>query len=307
MEPGQNRAAWLKDARWGVFTHYLVGAEVTADEWNRRVDRLNVQGLADQLSSIGAPYYFMTLGQNSGHYCAPNASYDRFVGIQPSKCSRRDLIGDLYEALNPLGIKLLVYLPSGAPDQDPVAMEKLKWRSVPYGGKIGDRLAEFQSMWEAVIREWSLRWGSRVLGWWFDGCYFADEMYADPTPPNFESFAAAARAGNPNSIVAFNPGVLDPVTTITEHEDYTAGEISDPSKVVCPGQWVGRAQFHMLSYLGAEWCKKPARFTDEQVLDYTRRIVDRGGAVTWDVPIEPSGLIPEPFVTQLQALGEGLS
>ena len=35
-----------------------------------------------------------------------------------------------------------------------------------------------------------------VWGWWIDSCYFADEMYRNPKPPNFQSFAAATvRAG----------------------------------------------------------------------------------------------------------------
>ena len=117
---------WFKDARWGVFTHYLTGKETTAEDWNDRVDRFDVAGLTQQLVSIGTAYYFITIGQNSGHYCSPNATYDSFVGIKPGKCSSRDLISDLYDALSLNGIKLMVYLPSGAPAADPVAMEKHK-------------------------------------------------------------------------------------------------------------------------------------------------------------------------------------
>ena len=54
---------------------------------------------------------------------------------------------------------------------------------------MGGRLAEFQRKWEAVIREWSLRWGKSVSGWWIDGCYFADQMYRFDDEPNFASFA----------------------------------------------------------------------------------------------------------------------
>jgi hypothetical protein len=69
-----------------------------------------------------------TIGQNSGHYCSPNATYDRIVGITPSKCSRRDLIADLAKTLSARNIRLMVYLPSGAPGADPVARQKLGWR-----------------------------------------------------------------------------------------------------------------------------------------------------------------------------------
>ena len=306
---------WFKDAGWGVFTHYLAGAEVTADAWNRMVESLDVQRLAGQLEECGAPYYFITIGQNSGHYCAPNATYDSIVGIRPSKCSRRDLVADLYEALNPRGIKLLVYLPSGAPAADPVAMKALGWKwgfegewPAAWGGeRTGPRLAEFQLKWEAVIREWALRWGKNVCGWWFDGCYFPDEMYRHPDPPNFQSFAAAAKAGNPEALAAFNPGVLVPVISLSEYEDYTAGEISEAFPV-CPGRRVNGAQYHILSYLGSSWCQgDEPRFPDEFVIGYTRHVNSKGGVVTWDVPITPEGLIPQPFVRQLIALRQGVS
>ena len=130
-------------------------------------------------------------------------------------------------------------------------------------------------------------------------------MYRHADAPNFASFAAAARAGNPDSIVAFNPGVLNPIITLTPEEDYTAGEINDPGKVVCGGRWVGKAQFQMLSFLGPAWCQKPPRFNADQVAAFTQGITDKGGAVTWDVPpAGVNGLIPDEFLAQLKAIGE---
>lgn len=290
---------WFMQAQWGVFTHFLTGDNVTPAQWNKTVDAFDVKGLAQQLKAVGARYYFITLGQNSGHYCAPNATYDRLVGIKPSKCSRRDLVADLYDALHPLGITLMVYLPSGAPDRDKVAMERLEWRAGNY------RLAEFQVKWEAVVREWSRRWGKKVAGWWFDGCYYADAMYRHAEPPNFQTLAAAAKAGNPDSLVAFNPGVLVPVVRHSEFEDYTAGEINDADQVPLPRRRrLAGAQWHMLSYLGTWWCggDRP-RYTDPQIISITKQINAVGGVVTWDVPIGPTGRIPEAFAAQLAALG----
>jgi hypothetical protein len=114
-----------------------------------QADAFDVAGLVRQLVATGTKYLLFTIGQNSGHYCAPNATYDRLVGIQPSKCSRRDLITDLAQALQPHGIRLLTYLPSGAPAADHVARRKLQWRWGAPGGwqlpgePVGGRLAEF--------------------------------------------------------------------------------------------------------------------------------------------------------------------
>lgn len=114
----QDRAAWMKEARWGVMNHYLADwiargekMNMSVEQWNSLIDHCDVEGLAKQIESVGAGYYIITLGQNSGYYLSPNATYDRYVGIQPSKCSRRDLVADLYEALHRRGIKLMVYLP----------------------------------------------------------------------------------------------------------------------------------------------------------------------------------------------------
>ena len=51
----------------------------------------------------------------------------------------------------------------------------------------------------------------------------------------------------------------------------------------------------------------PPRYTDEQVITVTRRMVEKGGVITWDVPITAEGLIPEPFLNQLAALTNGLA
>jgi hypothetical protein len=301
---------WFRDAGWGVFFHYLVEQDMTSDAWNRRVDGFKVEVFARQLAEARVPYCFFTIGQNSGHYCAPNTSYDGFVGGNPSKCSQRDLIAELAEVLAKCGICLLVYLPSGAPAADVEAMTRLDWRwgfTKPWpawGGAVtGERLEVFQVRWEAVIAEWSLRWGKRVRGWWFDGCYFADAMYRSVDPPNFYSLAAAARAGNPGSLVAFNPGVLTPVISLTPAEDYTAGEIAEAFPV-CTGRWVNGAQYHVLSYLGERWSGGEPRLPDELVVAYTRYLRSRGGIMTWDLPCGQDGTIAPQYMRQLEALGK---
>ncbi len=287
------RAEWFRQARFGVFMHYLSGKDVsTAADWNRRIDNFDVEGLAKQLQQAGARYFFITLGQNSGYYLSPNKTYDSYVGFTPSHCSRRDLVAGLYKALEPKGISLLVYLPAGAPDRDETAMARLEWKKGPF------RNREFQLKWEAVIREWSLRWGNHVKGWWFDGCYWPNTMYRTRDAPNFESFAAAARAGNPNSIVAFNPGVINPIISVAPHEDYTAGEINDVDKVILRRR--DGPQLHMLSYLGSSWSAGSApRYTDEQIVGWTRDLAARDVVVTYDVPRLPNGLIPGAFIAQL--------
>jgi alpha-L-fucosidase len=307
----QNRADWMRDAKWGVMSHYLADwkarenhEQITVEKWNEMINNFDVDGLADQLKSIGAGYFIFTIGQNSGYYLSPNNTYDEITGITPSKCSIRDLISDLADALNKRGIKLIVYLPSGAPAGDKKAREALQWKNGP------NRNKEFQINWQDIITEWSKRWGKKVSGWWFDGCYWPSIMYRSCDEPNFKSFADAARAGNSESIVAFNPGVVYRSISLTPYEDYTAGEDDQPDRISIKRSSNGiidGAQLHYLSYLGERWGMGSPRFKTEQVIEWSKGVQKEGGAITWDTPIQINGLYSQQYLEQLMALGKAMN
>lgn len=306
----QERAAWLKEAKFGVMTHYLPDwlkqteqLSIDVKKWNDLVDHFDVDGLADQVKSVGANYMIFTIGQNSGYYVSPNKTYDGIVKISPSKCSRRDLIADLSAALHKRGLRLIVYLPSGAPNGDSVAKKALQWQNGAHPNQ------QFQNYWEQIIREWSLRWGDKVDGWWFDGCYWPNVMYRSETAPNFKSFAAAARAGNPNSIVGFNMGVMYRITSGTPYEDYIAGEINKDDQLSINKPYDGKIdgiQIHVLSFLGEKWGMGNPRFTTQQVIGYSQKLWGVQGAITWDAPIQSNGHIYQPFIDQLTQVGKAL-
>lgn len=307
-----HRAAWMQEAKWGIMNHYLAdwiarseNIQMNVEQWNKLVDGFDVEGLAEQVNSVGAGYYIITIGQNSGYYLAPNPTYDRLTGISPSKCSRRDLVSDLSAAMAKRGIRLIVYLPAGAPSGDPVARKALQWQD---GGS--NRNLEFQIKWEEIIADWSNRWGDKIAGWWFDGCYWPNTMYRFEKASNFKSFAAAARAGNPDSIVAFNPGVVDRIISVTPDEDYSAGEINDPDRLMIRRSVDGvmdGTQVHVLSFLGETWGRGTPRFTAEQAADWSRRVINSKGAITWDVPTQSNGLMTSEFMLLLQSLSKRLA
>ncbi len=134
-------------------------------------------------------------------------------------------------------------------------------------------------------------------------------MYRTDETPNFATFAAAARAGHPDRLVAFNPGVVPRLLSVTPHEDYTAGEINDPNRVEIRRAADGKidgTQVHILSYLGRTWGLGSPRFAPEQIVQWSQGIRQQGGAITWDVPIQSNGLIAQPFLDQLAAVGKAL-
>src|ERR1019366_7216166 len=98
---------WLREAKWGAFTHFLVHmpsapvpADMTSERWNSWVDSFDTKSLADQLASVSVPYFFITIGQAGGYYCSPNETYERRMGPSSGKLSHRDLVADLAAALN---------------------------------------------------------------------------------------------------------------------------------------------------------------------------------------------------------------
>ena len=304
-----NRAQWMQEAKWGTMTHYLSdwqaragGFQMSIDKWNEMVDNFDVEGLADQLQKVGAKYHILTIGQNSGYYLAPNPVYDRLTGISPSKCSKRDLVADLSKALRKRGIRFMVYLPAGAPAGDREAIRALEWTNGPYPN------VEFQLKWEQIIAWWSSHWGDAIDGWWFDGCYWPNQMYRGPEP-NYESFARAARAGNANNALAFCPGVVWRTISVTPHEDYIAGEIDNPELISIRRVFDGLvdgSQLHILTNIAESWGMGAPRFTTEQIIGWSKQVVSEKGAITWDVPVQINGLIKDEFLQQLTALGKGI-
>jgi len=231
----RNHTDWFRDAGFGVFMHFLPGDA----QGLQRGQEFDVEALADQLEAAGARYFVLTLGQNSGFMNAPNPTYERVIGYKAGeRCSTRDLPLDLYQALQPRGIRLMLYLPCQVPNRDARAQRAFGLVQGPKDQPID---VAFARQWAEVIHDWSARYGDKVAGWWFDGGYewigFNDEIAA--------IYADAVKRGNPNAIVTFNPGVK--LIRWTRAEDYTAGELNEPLGQVPEDRSVEGSQWHALT------------------------------------------------------------
>ena len=121
-----HRAAWMAKGTFGVMTHYLVTpkgntpAERTAD-FNRTVDRFDLDGYIRQFQETGADWLIFTLGQTTGYLCSPNAYLDAKA---PGHTSRRNLALEIARRLKALGKRLILYIPSEE-NAEPVIQEAL--------------------------------------------------------------------------------------------------------------------------------------------------------------------------------------
>lgn len=106
----------MRTRKWGVFNHYICtpgrdeiyGTDLS--DWNRTVDTFDTDRLAYLLHQMGAGYYFITLIHGTEYMLAPNATYDKLMGVPAGElCHRRDLVLDIYNALQKYDIDICLY------------------------------------------------------------------------------------------------------------------------------------------------------------------------------------------------------
>ena len=297
--PGDHNPAadWLSEAKIGAFMHFLPGESTFS-----LVEKFDVPAVAKQLSDSGVRYFVFTLGQNSGYMNAPNHTYERIAGFaRGTRCANRDLPKELAAALKPHGIRLMLYLPCQTPNRDLQAIRAFGLPETPVNRDRKLDLA-FATKWATVIREWSDRYGDTVSGWWFDGGYEWIGFNSDIA----RVYAQAAKHGNPQAVVTFNPGVS--LKRWTDAEDYTAGELNDPFPYSCHGRWIDGSQWHVLTFLGDSWGRRNNRHPDGTWTQWVGTVTAKGGAVTldlgpnWDAAVAPVGTFSEEQLKQLQTI-----
>jgi len=296
---------WMSKAGYGLMAHYEVFGvdKISPKEYNRRVNSFNVDSFVKQVKESGTEYVILTLGQNSGYYCAPNRTYDKLLGIEPGqKTATRDLPLELGKALQKENIRLVLYLPSRAPQRDRKTMNAL-------GDTPQNKPAPqvFIKNWSHICQEWSERYGKLVSGWWFDGYYIPAGWANLQAQHNWKTWAEAVRAGNSDAELAFNRGASADVAFIRLNgaQTYTAGEatqIGATPKTHPPPEGM---TWQLLTYLGHTWGKgtKP-RYGADELIPYLDKVNALGGSVTFDVPLSSEGAIPESFMTVLRKLGK---
>lgn len=271
---------WFKEAKYGLFFHFLT----SGPNFQKDVDRFDVDAFVNDCYEAGAGYVFITLGQNSGYYIAPNSVYDKYAGVKPGeRCSKRDLPLEIGNALKKKGIKLMLYIPGDAPAEDSIIAKKLGAKDF-VRNENGENWVYNELLikrWGEVAQEWSDRYGSLVSGWWVDGCYpksgFTNEFG--------KTFIKYLKHGNPTSIVALNSGLN--YDKVSDTQDFLAGEERKILGTKCTSQFKKGAQWHELSFLGKDWGTGKPSCTAQQLIDYLKNnIIANGGVLTMDLPFE---------------------
>ncbi|MBQ7900651.1 MAG: alpha-L-fucosidase [Clostridia bacterium] len=221
-----DKTKWFSDKKWGVFVHYLEplqngentpqNSKFQKTSWNDCVNDFDVEHFAKQVHDVGAGYVFFTLCQCTKFLCAPNSTYDAITGYKPGEaCSERDLPMELADALAKYDIPLMLYFTGDGPQFDEIAGKAFE----TINKQKLDVDYSFVSKWTDVMREFAVRYGKKVRGWWIDGCFdyigYSDDL--------IKLYRDAALAGNEDAIISFNNGVVRMDCSQGEIAQITAG------------------------------------------------------------------------------------
>jgi hypothetical protein len=172
------------------------------------VRHFDVEAFADQMKRGGAGFVVFVTAHMQWMFPAPLRTVDAQI---PGRTTDRDLIDELERALARRGIRLMLYL-------NPA-------RDAAFRSRLGDgpgQSARFLQAWNATVTELGERYGTRIVGYWFDqGPWFYDAA------PSWEELHRVTRVGNPQRIVGWNRSRLP---TLTEFQDFDSCEkCDDPS------------------------------------------------------------------------------
>lgn len=332
-----NQIARMREKKWGVMSHFLEDKQNNPESetnerlgkttWDELVNGLNVENLAKELHEMKAGWFLFTIMQGTNFLVAPNATYDKIVGTKPGEaCAKRDLVLDLYNALQKYDIDLYLYFTGDGPYKDEFAGTKMGFRDRFKEQPVPDK---FLKNWSSVLKEYAERYKGKIKGWWIDGCY----TYFGYTEDKLKYYYDAVKEADPNYLISFNDGysvgqlwlkdenyqvgryvrgdeTMQPscvsLHRYSQFEDYTSGEALD-FNIYPESDNIEGSQWHILSPLsgdspdGCAWGRDGVKYTSTYFKNYLAAVWNKGGIVTIDMGLKRSGAF---FKTQKNFIEE---
>ncbi|MBZ5580723.1 MAG: alpha-L-fucosidase [Acidobacteriia bacterium] len=299
--------SWMRKAKYGLQFHWT---SMSAPRQGERKNYLEAtrdfpaKEFAAMVNATGAGYVIITTSHAQHYFPAPIQAIDR---IKPGRTAERDLVRDWIEALGAYNIKLILYYHMGHDDwRQPDGW----WRATGYDPKNPQK---FLANWTAITTEVGQRYGKGLAGWFFDdGCAYY------PLNPDFRSLTAAAKTGNPNRVVCYNPWVLP---RMTDFQDYLCGEgyeflkfrdglPADGTGIYTSGPHKG-LQAHTNFILEGDWPHsrlntpiRPPRYPKDQFIADMKGGIAHGVVPSVNLEIYQDGGIGEASAALMAVLGQ---
>ncbi|MEG2066206.1 MAG: alpha-L-fucosidase [Tannerellaceae bacterium] len=198
---------WMQKIPYGFFINWnscCMPMQGNPLSYQEAAEAFNVTTFAKTMDDCGAKVIVLTTSWAGYYFPGPIKAID---AILPGRTSQRDLVADLSDALHKYGIKLILYYHVGHGDKE-------WWDKQNF--KLGAPGNAFINL-EKIIREVSLRYKEKIAGFWFD-----DGIGYYPNKLSFRKITKAAKAGNKNAVVCYNPWILP---KLTDFQDFYSGEL----------------------------------------------------------------------------------
>ena len=307
---------WFCKAGYGLFVHWtsfsLPENATEADlnkpyhkrleDYFKAVEEFDVKAFCNQVVEAGAKFLFITTSHADLHLPFPLKELDDIV---PNHTSKRNLIAEISDELAKHNIKLLIYF-NGEGSTDPDFHKAVKFYEDPK-----EHAEQCYKLTEAI----SKTLGDKIAGWWIDCCYEAWICAGRGLRYDYIRYAQALRAGNPNSIVAFNfRGTEDWGSDWGRNiADFQAGEENDLT-FLPTGRFSGESglQWFGLCWMDDFWVHEklgtptPAH-SNEKVVDYIKKVLENEGVFAYNVAPYRSGKFSEATMNQLRYIKSALA
>lgn len=307
------RTAWMSGG-WGV------RIAIPGGRFRRPGEQLSYSHTIDQVAALSSVRWVMlsvTEPSFGGFFTTYDGELDSIV---PEAFPDSDLLLELIEQARSHGLRVLVYVASQGPELDFVTPERAShlkntrrqfWSAAKeiettWSDYLTANKDSSQSAFAAIIRRISNRFGDRIDGWWFD---HGQHGRSDLLIP-------AARSGNEQALVAWNQNhriqrltsdsaPIWTLTASTPGTDFTDGHVSPTRNSNGDGRlpwWSGNDVLvrqvetcssingrlpHVFVPAQSTWRGGPGAFPVGQAVNWTKRVVEGGGAMTWAVALDP--------------------
>jgi hypothetical protein len=261
-------------------------------------DQFDVKKFADMVNSTGAAYAIWSATWATYYFPAPINAIDR---ILPGRSAKRDLIGEIADTLAKRNIRLILYYHAGHGDKE--------WWARNWISPFDKRL--FVDNWCSIMTEVGERYRDHLTGLMFD-----DDLVYYPAP--YERMAQAAKTGNRNRIISWNPWIHP---RRTDFQDFQFGEgfkgsseLPESADGIWPnGPMKGLHAFANLQLDGPDWgiqkpdtVIQPPFLSSEKAVQTALEAAARDEALSWNLLMYDDGSVSEGSLKVLRGAGSAV-
>lgn len=264
--------------------------------YEKAVEDFDVDIFVEQVHETGADFVIFTL--NHADFVLP-FYLKEFEEMLPNRVIKRDLLKEIIDGLKKYNIKLIAYYNGDG-------FKDVEWQNYSEFHSNPQKHAEICYK---ITKAISDKYKEDIAGWWIDGCYLIDYNNRCGTRYDFKKYKECLTSGNKNAIVAFNINGAEPWEfDLKGISDYQAGELYELDRYP-NGRFSGEggSEWFSCCYMDDNWVhenpgKVISRYTDEQVIDYIRKVNELGGTFAYGIALYRDGTIPEAEQKQLKEI-----